>query len=130
MKITHILTILAVGLCAVMAHAGWQKNVTNSNGTTPVHIVAAPVGARNRVVTANGGIRVYNNWTNTIRFYLRDVRMPTSNKIEYVELETNQMYISDWVHVLDGSTNTVELTCLEACSNALQVFTHYRDEAK
>jgi len=117
-------------LLTLAAFAGWQKTTTNSDGTNYVTIVAAPGASTNRTITANGGIKVHNDWTNTVSFHLADVTATTTNEIEFVELATNETYISDWVHILDGTTNTLQLYCVEACTNGLNIFTHYRDEVQ
>lgn len=128
-KHTVIMLVVLAGL-PLLAIAAWQKTSIRSNGITPVEIVAAPGASTTRTITANGGIRVFNGWTNSVSFFLRELQGTTSNTLGRVTLAVNQLYISDWVHVLNATTNSVELTCVEACGDGLFIFTHYRDEAQ
>jgi hypothetical protein len=121
--------IILLALLPFAGIAGWLKTTTQSNGTTAVVIVAAPSSGTNRVVTANGGLKVYNGWTNSVTFYIRETGA-TTNIIEKVTLDKGYLYIADFVHILAATNATMTLDCVEACSNSLSIYTHYRDEAQ
>jgi len=125
---TYITILIALLPCLVIA--GWQKVTTKSNGTTPVVIASAPGSGSNRVVTAVGGIKFSNGWTNEISGSINEVNGTDTNLIESFKLGTNVMYINEWVHILNSTTNSIEIVFDYALSNSIPVYTHYRDEAQ
>ena len=123
----RILAALLI-IAPLAALAAWTGQQTDSDGTTPVTIVSAPASGYNRVVAANGGIKVYS--ASNVTFNVYWVNGNVTNTMDKVTIPSNSVWVADYVTVLSTTTNSLQLVGTTAFGSALKVLTHWRDESQ
>jgi hypothetical protein len=125
-----LLTILILLTWAGAVCAAWMSQRSASNGVTPVTIQAAPASGKSRTVSANGGITVYNSASTAVTFTVWFANTAISQAVQTVTLPSSNTWDSNLVRILDGTTNTLELTGATPIGAALKIITNYRDETQ